>query len=311
MSDSAPIRKAVIPAAGLGTRMLPITRALPKEMLPILNKPLIQYAVEEAMAAGIEEVILITRTDKPLLERYLNSNPVSDNDRQRHSRQYEAEHARAVSSTLRFTTVYQDFPRGLCDALCCARTAIGDEAFAVILPDAFVMAHRPVLAQLIDIYRHRPGSYVATQPVASSDTLRFGMLQVAPVETDPRAHQLFRVLSLVEKPHHENAPSCYGVFGRYLLHPAIFDFLDHAQRHEGREAQLTDALTRYCRHLPLYALCFEGQHYDAGDKLGYLRAVIDSALRDPEVGPDLRGYLRTSTKTCEMEDATASSWRSR
>jgi UTP--glucose-1-phosphate uridylyltransferase len=287
------IRKAVIPAAGLGTRMLPITKGLPKEMMPIGNKPIIQYAVEEAAASGIEEVVLITRTGKSVLESYFAPAPELERHLEQQGRHAELQALRRLSSMVHISTVQQPSPRGLGDALRCARSAVGNEAFAVILPDAVIDAQTPALAQLMAAYHHYPDCMVATQPVPPSDVSRFGMLAVTSVEDDSFPGTLFRVSTLVEKPRSGEAPSAYGVFGRYLLRPEIFDFLDSAAPDARGEVQLTNALAAYCGSAPLYALCFEGAHYDAGESTGYLQVMLHFALKDPELAPAMRRYLTT------------------
>jgi UTP--glucose-1-phosphate uridylyltransferase len=293
---SVPIRKAVIPAAGLGVRMLPVTKVLPKEMMPIGNKPLIQYAVEEAAASGIEEVVFVTAARRSLLECYFRQDAELERLLEERGRVRELQCLRALSSMVRILTVHQPAPRGLGDALLCARTAIGDEPFALILPDAIMDAPQPVIAQLAAAFRHRPGAYIATRSVAPRDVSRFGMLAVAPLDDSPRSDGALRVLSVVEKPKAEDAPSHYGVFGRYLLTPEIFDFLDSAAQDENGEVQLSGALARYCQKNPVYALCFEGRHYDAGSRFGYLQAALEFALKDPELGPAVRNWLTLRTE---------------
>jgi UTP--glucose-1-phosphate uridylyltransferase len=290
---STAIRKAVIPAAGLGTRMLPITKAIPKEMFPLANKPLIQYAVEEAAASGIEEVILVTRAGKSVLERYFAPAPELERSLTRQGRERELELLLSISARVRISVVYQPSPLGLGDALRCAQSTIGNEPFAVILPDALVVAPQPVLAQLIAAYQYYPGSFVATQPVEPSEVSKFGMLAVVPIENTFTLAKIFRVSALIEKPLAGDSPSCYGVFGRYLLQPEIFNFLNSASAGQDSEIQLTDCLAQYCQTEPLYALYFEGTHYDTGDKVGYLRASIDFALKDPEVCHAVHKYLTT------------------
>ena len=292
-SATGVIRKAVIPVAGFGTRMLPLTKALPKEMMPICNKPIIQYAVEEAAASGIEEVILITRADKSILESYFVPNPDLERFLEDRGREQELRLVRDLSSLVRISTVRQPSPRGLGDALRWARSAVGDETFAVILPDAVVDAHPPVLAQLMAAYHLHPGCWVATQPVEPADVSRFGMLEVTSLENASFPGRLFRVSSMIEKPRTGEAPSNYGVFGRYLLRPEIFDFLDSAQADAKGEIQLTDALAEYCQRAPLYALRFEGMHYDAGDRSGYLQVMLHFALKDAELGAAVHRLLAT------------------
>lgn len=288
---SVPIRKAVIPAAGLGIRMLPVTKVLPKEMMPIGNKPLIQYAVEEAAASGIEEVVLVTAARKSVLECYFRRDAALERILEERGQDHELQCLRALSSLVRILTVHQPAPRGLGDALLCARSALGDEPFALILPDAIVDAPQPVIAQLMAAFRHRPGAYIATRSVAPRDVSRFGMLAVAPLVDNSRSDGVLRVLSVVEKPNPEDAPSHYGVFGRYLLTPEIFDFLDSAEPDENGEIQLSAALALYCRKKPVYALCFEGRHYDAGSRFGYIQAALEFALKDPELGAAVRNCL--------------------
>jgi UTP--glucose-1-phosphate uridylyltransferase len=292
-----PIRKAVIPAAGLGVRMLPVTKVLPKEMMPIGNKPLIQYAVEEACASGIEEVVLVTAARKSVLECYFRPDAELEKLLEERGRDRELQGLRALSSLVRILTVHQPAPRGLGDALLCARSAIGDEPFALILPDAMVDAPQPVIAQLLAAFRHRPGAYIATRSVTPRDFSRFGMLAVAPLDDGSRSDGVLRVLSVVEKPKPKDAPSHYGVFGRYLLTPGIFDFLDSTEPDKNGEVQLSCALALYCRNNPVYALCFEGQHYDAGSRLGYLQATLEFALKDPELGPAVRNWLAAHLTT--------------
>jgi UTP--glucose-1-phosphate uridylyltransferase len=290
---STAIRKAVIPAAGLGTRMLPITKAIPKEMFPLANRPIIQYAVEEAAASGIEEVILVTRAGKSVLETYFASAPALELSLHQQGGGGELELLRTLSARVRISAVYQSSPRGLGDALRCAQSTIGNEPFAVILPDALVVAQKPVLAQLMAAYQYCPGSFVATQRVEESDVCKFGMLAVEPLENTFTSAKIFQVSALIEKPSVKDSPSLYGIFGRYLLQPEIFNFLNSASADPNGEIQLTDCLAQYCQTEPLYALCFEGTHYDTGDKVGYLRASVDFALRDPEVCNAVHKYLTT------------------
>jgi UTP--glucose-1-phosphate uridylyltransferase len=272
--------------------MLPVTKVLPKEMMPIGNKPLIQYAVEEAAASGIEELVLVTATRKSALECYFRRDAELERLLEERGRQGELQCLRALSSLVPIVTVHQPAPRGLGDALLCARSALGDEPFALILPDAIVDAPQPVIAQLMAAFRNRPGAYIATQPVAPRDVSRFGMLAVAPRDDSSRSDGVLRVLSVVEKPKPEDAPSSYGVFGRYLLTPEIFDFLDSTEPDGNGEVQLSGALALYCRKNPVYALCFEGRHYDAGSRFGYLQAALEFALKDPDLGPAVRNCLR-------------------
>ena len=290
MSGGSSIRKALIPAAGLGTRMLPVTKAIPKEMLPLVNKPILQYAVEEAAASGLEEVILVTRPDKPL-ESYFTSGLEREKQLDDGDRRTGLHSLLDLSLRIRIRAVHQHTPSGLGDAIRCTRSTVGDEPFALILPDAVMRSHEPVIGQLLQSYAVIPGSYVATQTVEDADMSRFGMLDLKEIE-DLGKRRLFRVLGLSEKPKPEQAPSRYGVFGRYLLEPVIFEQLESAARN-GRagDLQFAEALSQQCTEGRFYALCFEGRHFDAGDKLGYIQAVLEFALDDEEIGDALRDHL--------------------
>lgn len=267
--------------------MLPVTRALPKEMLPLGNKPILQYAVEEAAASGLEEAILITRDDKPL-ERYFTS--PAEMEGQAESGNCEDLHSLAsLLSRIRVRAVHQNAASGLGDAVRCARSAVGDEAFALILPDAVMLADEPVVGQLMRSYAVDSGSYIATQKVRYEDIPRFGMLDLT--ESGSSGCGLFRVRGLSEKPRPEAAPSEYGVFGRYLLEPEIFDLLDHTRETCASELVFANALSRLCEKGRLYALCFAGRHFDAGDRLGYLKAVVEFGLAHEATGPALRDYI--------------------
>ncbi|HXY08609.1 MAG TPA: sugar phosphate nucleotidyltransferase [Terriglobales bacterium] len=289
MDPFFPLRKVVIPAAGLGTRMLPVSEVVPKELLPVGGKPAIQYAIEEAIASGVAEVVVVTRPDKPWLVDFLTR------DQKAPSRGFECqkktEALDALFCQLRITLVEQPQPQGLGDALLCARPEIGDDTFGVILPDAIIDARLPVLAQLAVAFQEQPGSYVATQPVEPRDVHRFGMLALEPLHGAARAGSVFRVRSIVEKPSFTQTPSSFGVFGRYVFTGEIFSLLDEVAAGSCGEVQLSDALAKYCERYPLYAFCFDGRHYDVGDPSGYFRAVVDFTLKDKQIGPTFRDYL--------------------
>jgi UTP--glucose-1-phosphate uridylyltransferase len=291
MITSASIRKAVIPVAGLGTRLLPLTKAVPKEMLPIGNKPLIQHAVEEAASSGISEIILVTSPDKGAIERHFGRDLPLEHFLKQRGRNSDLEMVRSLSGIAHMTTVCQERPNGLGHALSCTRQLVGDEPFAVILPDALIINSRPCLRQLIDCYQDFPGSYIATREVDTEEVDRFGILKLSPVNGTPWDGCLHRVEGLVEKPTHAAAPSQFGIFGRYLLEPRIFEFLDRTLPDQNGEIQLTDALALYRREYPLYAFRFEGAHYDVGDKLGFLQASVDIALLDGEISGSFRKFL--------------------
>ena len=296
--SAKPIRKAVIPVAGLGTRMLPLTKAIPKELLPVGNKPLIQHAVEEATCSGIKEVILVAAPGMSLIQEHFRRNLELERVLEGRGRQAEAEQLRVLCRCANLHVAYQPHPLGLGHAIACSRDVVGGEPFAVILPDALILSAKPCVRQLMDCYERVPGCYVATREVEPGDLGRFGILQVSPVDDSPWAGLLYRVKGLVEKPEPECAPSRFGVFGRYLFEPDIFDYLEQASPDENGEVQITDALAAYCRKAPMYAFCFEGEHFDAGNKLEFLEASVKVGLSDPEVGNRLRRFLKGVVDEC-------------
>ncbi len=272
------IRKAVIPAAGSGTRFLPATRVVPKELLPVAGKPLIQYAVEEASASGIETVILVLRKGKEqILEHLRSGEPAKDAESQSSLNQIHIE------------TVFQESPLGLADAVRTARNAVAGEPFAVILPDALIDSSIPCLAQLIACYENHPGCIVATQRVQPQEVERFGIVERSPVQTGDA--QTFLVSSLVERPPRTETSSPYGIFGRYVLDPEIFECIDATQPGFRGELQLTDSLRLWAASRPLYAHIFDGMHYDAGSKLGFLQANIAFSLHCADTAAGLREYV--------------------
>ncbi len=285
------IRKAVIPVAGLGTRLLPFTKVVPKEMLPIGNKPLIQYAVEEAVSSGISDVILVTAPGRLTTERHFSRDLPLECFLERHGRKSDLEMVRSLAGIAHLRTVCQDQPNGLGHAVTCVRQMVGNEPFAMILPDALIISSSPCLRQLIECYQEFPGSYVATREVDVEEFGRFGILKVSLVAGAPWGGRLYRVEGLVEKPAPASAPSRYGIFGRYLFEPWIFECLDRTLPDQNGEIQITDALALYCRKNPLYAFCFEGAHYDVGNKLGFLQASVSVALTDHEIAGAFRRFL--------------------
>jgi UTP--glucose-1-phosphate uridylyltransferase len=285
------IRKVVIPAAGLGTRFLPATKAVPKELLPIAGKPLIQYAVEEAAASGIETVILVVGRGKNLVAEHFRSNSALECALEQRGQPEQAALLRQLSNLAEIQTVCQDAPLGLADAVRTARTAVGDEPFAVILPDALIDSTEPCLHQLLHCYRNHPGCVLATQMVAPEEVGRYGILELQPLPDACCGGRTWAVASLIEKPRPGSVSSRFGVFGRYLLEPGIFSCIDRIRPGLGGELQLTDALQLRATQTPMYAFHFEGRHYDAGSKLGFLMATVSYALKDPETAGSLREYL--------------------
>jgi UTP--glucose-1-phosphate uridylyltransferase len=285
------IRKAVIPAAGLGTRFLPATKCVPKELLAIAGKPLIQYAVEEAAASGIETVILVVSRDKHLVAEYFQRNLPLERALEHCGKPDHAALLRRLSDLAEIQTVCQESPLGLADAVRCARACVGSEPFAVILPDALIDAGVPCLRQLQLCYQNHPGCVVATQTVLPEEVGHYGILKLHALPEVAGNGRTWRVSSLIEKPQPGSVDSRFGIFGRYILEPEIFACIDRLAPGLGGELQLTDALQARATQAPLYAYHFEGQHYDAGSKLGFLQASIAYALKDPEIAGPLREYL--------------------
>lgn len=285
------IRKAVIPAAGLGTRFLPATKVVPKEMMAVLGRPLIQCAVEEAAASGIETVILVTGKDKNVIAEHFSRDLALEQTLLHRGRNEDADLIRRLSELVEILTVCQHAPLGLGDAVRSARSLVGNEPFGVILPDALIDAEVPCLLQLMNCYEKHQGCIVATQTVDSLEVDRFGIIDVVPTADPCCGGRTFGVTSLIERPQPGSVSSCYGIFGRYVLEPEIFSCIDNTRPGFGGELQLTDALLLCSNQVPLYAYRFEGQHYDAGSKLGFVQATLAYALKDPEVAEPLREHL--------------------
>lgn len=293
MSSGKKVRKAVLPVAGLGTRFFPATKAQPKEMLPIVDKPLIQYSVEEAIASGIEYIILVTGEGKGVLEDHFDSDIELEYLLEARGKSAELALIREIAQLATVWSVRQKYPHGLGHAIGCARALVGEEPFAVLLPDDIINASTPCLRQLIEVYAEHPGCILATRQVPREALERYGILAVEPVAETRWPQRLFRITSLVEKPKPEQAPSHYAVIGRYILEPEIFDLIDRTEPGRGGEIQITDSLMLCAACQPLYAYLFEGEHYDAGYKLGFLRASVAYALKHPELGPHFRAYLKS------------------
>ncbi|MGH9788151.1 MAG: UTP--glucose-1-phosphate uridylyltransferase [Candidatus Acidiferrales bacterium] len=283
------VRKAVIPVAGLGTRFLPATKAQPKEMLVLVDKPLIQYAVEEAVASGIEEIILVTSPGKEVIEDHFDANPELERELTARGKEAEARAVREVAELANVVSVRQKKPLGLGHAVGCARDLVGGEPFAVLLPDEVMDGKVPCTRQLLDVHAGRGGCVVATQKVRGAAISNYGALKVEPLE----GKWLFRVRGLVEKPRSVGqAPSPWAIVGRYVLEPEIFDILAETSRGRDGEIQLTDALARYAAEKPMYAVAFNGERFDAGSKAGLLRATLHFAGKNPELARVVRSYLK-------------------
>ncbi len=280
------ITKAVIPAAGLGTRFLPVTKASPKEMLPLVDKPLIQYVVEEAVSAGIRQIIIITGRGKRAIEDHFDISFELEETLKQTGKAHLLADLRKISDMADFCYIRQSQPQGLGHALLCAKHLIGDEPFAVLLGDDIIDHTTPALRQMMDIYERNPAPLIGVQQVAKSEVHQYGILD-ATLTVDG----LHRINHLVEKPKKEDAPSDLAVIGRYILIPEIFDFLEKTKPGKNNEIQLTDALNDLIVLRTMYGYLIEGNRYDAGDKLGFLKATVQMGLKNPDLGKAFKKYL--------------------
>ncbi|MCZ6893992.1 MAG: UTP--glucose-1-phosphate uridylyltransferase GalU [Gammaproteobacteria bacterium] len=285
---SAKIRKAVFPVAGLGTRFLPATKANPKEMLPIVDKPLIQYAAEEAVEAGVEELIFVTGRTKRSIEDHFDKAYELEAELEKAGKEALLEIVQnIVPERVACAYVRQAEPLGLGHAVLCAQPAIGDEPFAVLLPDDLIDGgEKGCLKQMVEHYERYDAAVIAVERVPPADTGRYGI-----VETSPLEGGCSRLLSIVEKPKPEDAPSDLGVVGRYILPAEIMRILETTERGAGNEIQLTDAIATLLERQQVIAYQFDGTRYDCGSKFGYLQATVDYALKHPEVGKEFSGWL--------------------
>ena len=286
---SKKIRKAVFPAAGLGTRFLPATKAIPKEMLALVDKPLIQYGVEEALAAGIDEIIIITSRGKSAIEDHFDVSFELESSLESRGKTELLELTRKVSNMVHISYVRQKQALGLGHAVLQARDLVGDEPFAVVLPDDIIDAVPPCLKQMADAFNEVGSSILATQIVDGPAISSYGVLDCDPVKDKPRLHA---VKGLVEKPKQADAPSKNAIIGRYILTPRVFELLEHIPKGAGGELQLTDGIKGLVDHEKVYGFTFDGKRYDAGDKAGMLQATVDFALKRNDLGPGLREYLK-------------------
>ena len=280
-------RKSVIPAAGLGTRFLPITKALPKEMLPLVDRPIIQQVVEESFRSGIRDIVLVTSAGKEDIENYFDVSPGLEAHLKARGQERLLERVSRVSRMVDLAAVRQKEPQGLGHAILCARQFVGDEAFAVLLPDDIIDAEVPCLRQLMDVHERHPGAIVALMEVPPAETSRYGIIEG--VEVEPG---VFAIRRLVEKPEPGKAPSNLAVIGRYLLPPGIFAAIEGSKRGRGGEIQLTDALDDLAGQDMVFGLKFKGVRHDAGDKLGFLKANIHYALKEAALRDGLMDYMR-------------------
>jgi UTP--glucose-1-phosphate uridylyltransferase len=287
------VRKAVLPAAGLGTRFLPATKAQPKEMLTVVDKPQIQYVVEECVASGIEHVIIITGKGKNSIEDHFDYSPVLERHLEEKGKAKQVEIIRDIGDMVQVSYTRQKEPLGLGHAVLVAKDLVGDEPFAVLLGDVLIPGENPATKQLIEVYEATGTGAIAVEEVPRDKTHLYGIVDGEPAPQPPFGERLLRVRDLVEKPKPDKAPSNLAITGRYVLPAAIFDCLERTEPGAGGEIQLTDALRILAREAGLWALIYEGISYDAGDKLGFLKATVELALLNPEFGADFRAYLKT------------------
>lgn len=281
------ITKAVFPAAGLGTRFLPATKASPKEMLPLVDKPLIQYVVEEAVSSGIEEVVLVTGRGKRAIEDHFDVAFELEEELKAKGKHKILSEVQRIANLVTFCYIRQKKALGLGHAVLTAKRVIGDDPFAVLLGDDIIDAEVPVLRQMMNIYHRYPSSILAIQKVPKSQTQHYGIIDGKKIEDG-----VYLVKDLVEKPSPDEAPSNLAIIGRYILTPEIFTALESTRPGKGGEIQLTDGLRLLMDKQPLYAYEFEGNRYDAGDKLGFLKATVEFGIKNPEFGAEFRDYLR-------------------
>jgi UTP--glucose-1-phosphate uridylyltransferase len=282
------VRKAVFPAAGLGTRFLPATKASPKEMLPLVDKPLIQYVVEEAVASGIESVIIVTGRGKAAIEDHFDVSFELEKLLEERGKQAELKAMRAISEMGRVSYVRQQEALGLGHAVLQARDLVGDEPFAVMLSDDIIDSETPALRQLLDVYEKYDAPVVAVFQVAGEAISRFGVIDGEEVEEG-----VYKIKDMVEKPPFAEAPSDLAIIGRYVLTPDIFEEIEKTRPGAIGEIQITDAMRSLMKKRPFYAVRFKGTRYDAGDKLGFLIATVELALKHEELAPEFREYLKS------------------
>lgn len=285
------VRKAVFPAAGLGTRFLPATKAQPKEMLPLVDKPIIQYGVEEALASGCDQIIIITGRGKSAIEDHFDVSYELEKMLEERGKTELLGIVRQISDMIHVSYTRQKEAMGLGHAVLMSRELVGDEPFAVLLADDVIDAEVPCLKQMIDVYNETGCSVVATQVVEGPAISSYGVIDATPANIGGR-NNVFEIHNLVEKPRMNEAPSNKAIIGRYVLTPRIYEMLDHTSLGAGGELQLTDGLKQLLREEKIYGLCFEGKRHDTGDKLGFLKATVEFALKRSDLGDEFREYLK-------------------
>lgn len=280
------IKKAVIPAAGLGTRFLPATKSIPKEMLPIVDKPTIQYIVEEVIASGIEDVLIITGRNKGSIEEHFDRAVELESNLEKNNKEELLEQIRSISKMINIHTVRQKDPKGLGHAVCCAKSFVGNEPFAVLLGDDIVDAKKPCLKQMIEVFEKYNSTIIGVQEVAWDNVNKYGIISGEKVNDNT-----YNVKDLIEKPHRDKAPTNIAILGRYILTPEIFTVLENTKKGVGGEIQLTDGLKELSNIQDIYAYIFEGRRYDVGNKLGFLEATVDFALKREDLKDSFLSYL--------------------
>ena len=285
-TPSADVSTVIVPVAGLGTRMLPATRAIPKEMLPLVDRPIIQYAVEEAAASGVRRVVLVTNPGNSLSVSHFAPAPALEAELQQRGKTEILAMVRSLARMAEVSAIPQDAPRGLGHAVLCGRGAVGDAPFAVLLPDDVIDADPPALAQMLEVFHETGGPVLLVERVPHATVQQYGIIAATPVRNG-----VWRVTDLVEKPAPEHAPSNLGIIGRYVLTPDLFDELAATSPGAGGEIQLTDGLRRLAGKRPIYACELFGRRHDAGNPLGYLKAALYFALRRRDLAPGLQSWL--------------------
>jgi UTP--glucose-1-phosphate uridylyltransferase len=287
------LRKAVLPVAGLGTRFLPATKAMPKEMLPVVDKPVIQYAVEECLAAGIEDVIFVTGRGKSAIEDHFDRSPELEALLESRGKKAQAQLVREIGGGLNFSYTRQSEALGLGHAVLCAAEIVGDEPFAVLLPDMIMHSKIPSTKSLKDIYEATGLGTILVEEIPHEKVSSYGVVDVEPANLAPWGKQALRIKDLVEKPPIDKAPSNLIISGRYVLPPEIFAIMRNVKPGASGEIQLTDGLRALTKDKGMLAFIYDGKTYDAGDKLGFLIANVELGLQDPKLGADFRNYLKS------------------
>jgi len=285
------VKKAVIPAAGWGTRLLPATKAQPKEMLPIVDKPSIQYIVEEAVAAGIEDILIITSKNKQSVEDHFDKSLALEQALEKQGKTKLLKEVQDISKMITIHSVRQKEQKGLGHAIHCAKSFVGDEPFAVLLGDDIIHSQEPVIKQMMEAYEKKETAILGCKTVAKKDVNKYGI-----VDFSQKDGELYKVQDLIEKPALAEAPSQLAILGRYIITPDIFEILENTAPGKGGEIQLTDALKTLLDQRAVYGYDFEGKRYDVGNKMGFLKTTVELALAREDLGPEFKKYLKELTK---------------